>query len=249
MFAVCPFADAEPLMDRFSQASTYTLPNLCKPLRPLHLSPASTLSAVPLLKSDFPAFYPVICCSASRCTTGGSAERLGSLNYVPGSGDDHEGWAPPGFSPATFWKHREAVLQASRADLPALLIALASAEAVTSSTEVANASSLTWIGRTSLAFAESMPTTPNAFCVSVTPGTSSEPLATNCTILPTPQGSKAHLRPFVENLSRIVSKVATVLDQDRKIVIVLTPASGKNGQDAGVGLALALLGEVVQIRL
>lgn len=222
-------------------ASTYTLPDLSKPLRPLHLSPASTLSVNPLLKSDFQAFYPVICCSASRCTTGGSAERLGSLNYVPGSGDDHEGWAPRGFSPLTFWKHREAILQASRADLPALLSELASAEAVASSAKNAGSSSLTWIGGTSLAIADSLPPTPNVFCVSVTSGTFDEPLAPNCMLLPTPQGSKAHLRPFSEDLPRIASKVASALDQGYKIVIVLAPGSGKNGQDAGVGLALALL--------
>ena len=229
------------------QASTYTLPDLSKPLRPLHLSPASTLSVTPLLKSDFQAFHPVICCSASRCTTGGSAERLGSLNYVPGSGDDHEGWAPPGFSPLTFWKHRVAVLQASRADLPALLRDLAAAEAAASCAKIADSSSLTWIGQTSLAFAESVPPIPNLFCVSVTPDASDEALAHDHMVLPISQGTKAHLRPFSENLSRIASKVATVLDQGYKMVIVLTPGSGKNGQDAGVGLALALLGEVVPI--
>ncbi|KAK9894753.1 initiator tRNA phosphoribosyl transferase, partial [Cystobasidium minutum MCA 4210] len=98
-------------------ASSYALPELKKPLRPLHISPSSRLPDVPLPSAAFESFYPVICLSASRYTSGGSSERYGSFNYVPGSGDDHEGWVPPGFGPEHFWANRGKILASPREDL------------------------------------------------------------------------------------------------------------------------------------
>lgn len=64
---------------------------LQKPLRPIWLTPQSTLLINdPPDYSDVP-FWPVICLSASQAVESGSQARPGYL-YVQGSGDDQEAW-------------------------------------------------------------------------------------------------------------------------------------------------------------
>lgn len=64
---------------------------LRKPLRPIWLTPQSTLLINdPPDYSDVP-FWPVICLSASQAVESGSQVRPGYL-YVQGSGDDQEAW-------------------------------------------------------------------------------------------------------------------------------------------------------------
>ena len=72
----------------------------------------------------------VLCVSASRVTAGGSAERRAGFNYVPGSGDDHESWAPAGLTPQIFWEHKAAILSASRSGLPTLLQQLVNSQSI-----------------------------------------------------------------------------------------------------------------------
>ena len=77
------------------QDSSYTLPRLAKPLRPLWITPAST--RFPHIAPDAP-FLPVMCVSASRALDAGTEGRAGGFSYVQGSGDDHELWGQVRYS-------------------------------------------------------------------------------------------------------------------------------------------------------
>jgi hypothetical protein len=72
-----------------TQDSSYALPELARPLRPLWITPAS--SRFPYIASDV-SFLPVICVSASRAVNTGTERRMEGFSYVQGSGDDHELW-------------------------------------------------------------------------------------------------------------------------------------------------------------
>ncbi|KAJ7604030.1 initiator tRNA phosphoribosyl transferase-domain-containing protein [Roridomyces roridus] len=71
--------------------SSYDLPNLPFPLRPIWITPTS--SSFPSLAKDR-TFLPIICLSASKQVQDGVERRSGGYAYVQGSGDDHELWAP-----------------------------------------------------------------------------------------------------------------------------------------------------------
>lgn len=104
---------------------------LQKPLRPIWLTPQSTLLINdPPDYSDVP-FWPVICLSASQAVESGSQARPGYL-YVQGSGDDQEAWCmvknnyhpdifihtrllkgKKGLTPRIFWQHHDELVNAS----------------------------------------------------------------------------------------------------------------------------------------
>mgnify|MGYP001561180703 CR=1 FL=1 len=73
------------------QASSYDLSclkALRKPLRPMFVSPSSTLTTSPA--SAFGDFYPVVCASASKLATEEDGmERARGFTYVQGSGDEY----------------------------------------------------------------------------------------------------------------------------------------------------------------
>ena len=73
-----------------AQDSSYVLPELARPLRPLWITPAS--ARFPYVAQDGSSFLPVICVSASRAVDAGTERRMGGFSYVQGSGDDHELW-------------------------------------------------------------------------------------------------------------------------------------------------------------
>ncbi|KAK1235522.1 tRNA A64-2'-O-ribosylphosphate transferase [Marasmius sp. AFHP31] len=100
------------LIPSMRQKSSYTIPKLSKPLRPIWITPAS--SSFPSL--DDVDFIPVLCVSASRQLEDGLGRRTGGFVYVQGSGDDHELWGK-GLTPDKFWAHRIALLSASRSTL------------------------------------------------------------------------------------------------------------------------------------
>ncbi|KAJ6491677.1 initiator tRNA phosphoribosyl transferase [Mycena vitilis] len=102
-------------------ASSYALPDLPRPLRPVWLTPASGGLPVPP-----PGYIPIICVSASQVADGGT-RRAGGFAYIQGSGDDHELWGG-GLTPELFWTHRETLLGASRGELPALVASLVAAQ-------------------------------------------------------------------------------------------------------------------------
>lgn len=63
---------------------------MSKPLRPIWISPATTLHGVNISGLDF---HPVFCLSASKLIKGDGIERRLGYVYIQGSGDDHEMWS------------------------------------------------------------------------------------------------------------------------------------------------------------
>ncbi|KAK7052804.1 tRNA A64-2'-O-ribosylphosphate transferase [Paramarasmius palmivorus] len=90
--------------------STYTLPKLSRPLRPIWITPAS--STFPKFHGES-GFLPIICVSASKQMELGMDRRTGGYAYVQGSGDDHELWGM-GLTPSVFWANQQTILSASR---------------------------------------------------------------------------------------------------------------------------------------
>ncbi|KAI0091657.1 tRNA A64-2'-O-ribosylphosphate transferase [Irpex rosettiformis] len=104
--------------------STYSLPTLERPLRPLWITPASE-SWPRVFEAEKRTFHPVICVSASRQVEDGLERRTNGFAYVQGSGDDHELWGQ-GLTPSIFWQHKERLLFSKRYDLQDLVTELVS---------------------------------------------------------------------------------------------------------------------------
>lgn len=71
------------------QESSYSIPDLTHPLRPLWITPSTT--SFPCLPAKT-SFLPILCVSASKQIEEGLERRIGGFSYVQGSGDDHELW-------------------------------------------------------------------------------------------------------------------------------------------------------------
>ncbi|KAF5327747.1 hypothetical protein D9619_004843 [Psilocybe cf. subviscida] len=106
-------------------ASSFTLPTLTWPLRPVWITPAT--STFPRLPSGTELdgdtnreFFPIVCVSASKQIDQGVERRSSGFSYVQGSGDDHELWGM-GLTPDVFWAHRQQFLSADRTHLPDLV--------------------------------------------------------------------------------------------------------------------------------
>ncbi|KAK0728116.1 tRNA A64-2'-O-ribosylphosphate transferase [Lasiosphaeria miniovina] len=67
-------------------------------------------------------FYPVVCCTSSRCVAGGTEVGEGA-GYIQGAGDDTENWAL-GLTAPLFWAHADALLTTPEHELPALIQSL-----------------------------------------------------------------------------------------------------------------------------
>ncbi|KAL1659817.1 initiator tRNA phosphoribosyl transferase [Schizophyllum commune] len=120
-------AQIEERLDRWATdlaASSFSLPDLPLPLRPVWITPASsTFPSSDALQSDA---LPVICVSASRQVENGVERRGDGFAYVQGSGDDHELWGK-GLTPAIFWKHHQEIIAATRDELAPLVDRLCAA--------------------------------------------------------------------------------------------------------------------------
>ncbi|KAJ3022068.1 hypothetical protein HKX48_007108 [Thoreauomyces humboldtii] len=84
---------------------------LSKPLRPIWITPASTLDGAFDWAPDDLVFSPIVLVSASQAVPDGVHNRPG-YTYVQGSADDHELWSE-GLTPQLFWKYRDLLLAAS----------------------------------------------------------------------------------------------------------------------------------------
>ncbi|KAF8340475.1 tRNA A64-2'-O-ribosylphosphate transferase [Cantharellus anzutake] len=82
-------------------SSSFDVIQLTKPLRPIWISPASTLDRLDISDLDF---YPVFCVSASKLVENDGIERRLGYVYVQGSGDDHEMWSK-GLTPRMYWEN------------------------------------------------------------------------------------------------------------------------------------------------
>ncbi|KAH9935229.1 initiator tRNA phosphoribosyl transferase [Epithele typhae] len=99
--------------------SSYDIPRLPHPLRPLWITPSTTV--FPSLPSGGEQKYtPIICVSASKQVQEGLERRSNGFSYVQGSGDDHELWGM-GLTPSLFWAHKDELLGSDRGELPVLV--------------------------------------------------------------------------------------------------------------------------------
>ncbi|KAJ3728428.1 tRNA A64-2'-O-ribosylphosphate transferase [Lentinula raphanica] len=115
-----------PLLDGWASAlneSSYALPNLSLPLRPIWITPASTL--FPKFPSESRAFFPVVCVSASRQVQEGVDRRSGGFVYIQGSGNDHELWGM-GLTPEISWEHRKLIMSTGQSEMEAVVASCAS---------------------------------------------------------------------------------------------------------------------------
>ncbi|EGO00765.1 hypothetical protein SERLA73DRAFT_51306, partial [Serpula lacrymans var. lacrymans S7.3] len=106
-------------------ASFYRLPELTLPLRPIWITPSTSVFPEFLDVGDR-KYIPVICLSASKQIFDGMERRAHAFTYIQGSGDDHELWGM-GLTPDLFWQNREKILNESREGLPVLVRSIVSA--------------------------------------------------------------------------------------------------------------------------
>lgn len=183
----------------------------------------------------------MICLSASRYTSGGSSERYGSFNYVPGSGDDHEGWVPPGFGPEHFWAHRKEILDASREDLYGLMERLAtSSESSQSSvrrkeTNERPISEIVWIASTKIGYSFGPSGSQDSNDIHITSQSSSS------SGLKVPEDPKKHLPYFTAHIGEVESGVADALSKGHKVQIEWNATPTTNERDIGIGIMLVAL--------
>ncbi|KAL8761959.1 MAG: hypothetical protein Q9184_001973 [Pyrenodesmia sp. 2 TL-2023] len=89
------------------------------PLRPIFVTPASTLPSV-----SYEANHcRVICLTASSAPSSSSNS---SSTYIQGAADDSESWSH-GLTPALFWQHKDTLLSTSEDELPNLISSLVNA--------------------------------------------------------------------------------------------------------------------------
>jgi tRNA A64-2'-O-ribosylphosphate transferase len=94
---------------------------ITKPLRSMWVTQESILPDDPL---EFPDFYPIVLCTASRQVKGAEISEHG---YIQGAGDDNEAWAH-NLTAAAFWKNRAELLITPEDKLPSLIRSIMDAE-------------------------------------------------------------------------------------------------------------------------
>lgn len=92
-----------------------------KPLRPIWVTQESILPDAP---EEFPDFYPIVLCTASRQVQGAEISEHG---YIQGAGDDSEAWAC-NLTAEAFWKNRDKLLTTSEEELPSVIQSIMDAE-------------------------------------------------------------------------------------------------------------------------
>lgn len=199
---------------------------LQKPLRPLWVTQASTL---PHTTPEFPDFYPVILCTASRRVRGAEASEGG---YVQGAADDHEAWSH-GLTPALFWSNKDSLLLTNEEDLPTKIALLVGQDHGTEAVSTL----IKPTGDVYVSASENVDPTPFDTVISCT----SEPL-------PQPLLKKAGVKAYLHlpcGTGKLGSRdLRTQLPALRSLV---PTASGKTliccptGKDLSVGAALAYL--------
>ncbi|KAI0669614.1 initiator tRNA phosphoribosyl transferase [Trametes maxima] len=112
-------------LDQWAQAlvnSSYVLPDLPLPLRPLWITPSTSVFPRLPTKGNM-KYLPVICLSTSKQVHEGVERRAHGFSYVQGSGDDHELWGM-GLTPQMFWENKDKLVGTDRDILPSVVTAV-----------------------------------------------------------------------------------------------------------------------------
>ncbi|EMD32933.1 hypothetical protein CERSUDRAFT_98945 [Gelatoporia subvermispora B] len=233
-------------------SSSYELPELPKPLRPLWITPSNyVFPSIPSFSER--DFLPIICVSASKHIQDSLERRSNGFSYVQGSGDDHELWGM-GLTPQLFWQHRETILAADRSALPSLVSSIVSSTAqheqqaswTKPPTAISRIDGLLRIGTISQVPAhlpEQIPDSAQDTAYVVISPSNPEPAEESSKVeqnhvlkLSMPEGKKGQTILLQTVLPRAVPFIAAKLSEGRQICICCN-----NGKDASVGVALAAL--------
>ncbi|PUU83347.1 tRNA A64-2'-O-ribosylphosphate transferase [Tuber borchii] len=180
-----------------------------KPLRPIWISPESTL---PISPPKFEEFTPVILLTASKMTRGEGMEG----EYIQGAGDDHEGWATEsGLTPTLFWHHHTKIMSTPEKDLLEVIKHLPPPQP---SSNTLDSSKITRIGQTNISIAPTsaiptLPPTPafdHIICTSpilLLPIDGIKPIPSHHPIPNNPPGAKL-LRKFLPEITSSITNPA-----------------------------------------
>ena len=196
-----------------------------KPLRPIWVSPESTLPEEPPVYEEF---TPIVCCTASRMVRGEGVEG----EYVQGAGDDQEGWSG-GLTAKRFWENAEVILAAREEELEAVLEGLPEEEKVSGGlTQIVGTK--VWIGA-----AEGMGEVGEGVVVvdcSRKPAEMQGSRGVKVVILPTAP-TKPGLKALRASLPSMLEMLAALVETAKKVVIV----DDGTGDEVAPVVALAVL--------
>lgn len=129
-------AQMEERLDRFVQEARRLELNLGelrekvkKPMRPVWVTPATSLDSLTKPSNDDPFATVVLCTASSRPSVGVRDDP----NYVQGAADDHEAWSC-GLTASMFWNNSSLLLATAEDDLPNQIAELLSNSASDAST-------------------------------------------------------------------------------------------------------------------
>ncbi|KAG8955042.1 hypothetical protein FRC03_011303 [Tulasnella sp. 419] len=216
--------------------SSFPLPHLTKPLRPLWVTRSS--AALPSLHSDstLMSFHPVICLSASEQVQDGIERRHG-YSYVQGSGDDHESWSQ-GLTPLLFWQHRQDILVCAPKDLEETIPRIISepvkpSDVSTCIAGITKVSSMIEVG--TIPNDNSVDTSKPTILIRHNQSLTEVPENDNLLQLNIPEGKAGQLG-FMSLLSTGIEFAALHLRDTKKLVVLC-----QDGKDRSIGVAMAIL--------
>ncbi|KAH0353507.1 initiator tRNA phosphoribosyl transferase, partial [Aureobasidium melanogenum] len=207
--------------------------NLTKPLRPIWVTPTSSLPTSP---PKFSSFHPVVLLTASSRVSG--SESTSETGYVQGAADDAEAWAQ-GLTAPLFWQHSEILLSTPEdmiEEVIAGLVAQGDGNKGAQLTEIGPGKRVA-IGTVDAAETDAKKTD---IVVTVSPGdneTLRSMLKSRYLHLTLADG-KVGSRQLRHSLPNLITSIKAQLAVSPTSRIVVADVSGK---DQGVGVALAIL--------
>ncbi|KAF8807061.1 initiator tRNA phosphoribosyl transferase [Phlegmacium glaucopus] len=222
-------------------ASSFSLPTLPCPLRPMWITPATT--TFPPIKDESLDFLPIMCVSASKQIQQGLERRSGGFAYIQGSGDDHELWGM-GLTPQIFWEHHQDLIAADRAQLSSLVSKIIVSAPHSACNFDKTTNSMNPIKRVggrlligSIAGVSDTVNVDNMEFIILTSSMQDEPISKpRKTYIPVVAGKRGHSQFLRTVLPTAVTFIRDGLAEEKRICIACD-----SGKDLSVGVALAAL--------
>lgn len=206
---------------------------ITKPLRPIWVTPTSSL---PSVRPEFSEFHPVVLLTASSRVSG--SESTSDTGYVQGAADDAEAWAQ-GLTAPLFWQHSETLLSTPEDMIEEVIAGLVAQG------DGNKGSQLTAIGpgqRVAIGMIDAAETDAQEtdIVITVSPKESDvlrSKMKSRYLHLTLADG-KVGSRQLRHSLPNLVASVKTQISASLTSRFVVADA---NGKDQGVGVALAIL--------